>query len=92
MKGSVDSMSDGGDKRGNKTPQCIICTTILPHKGLKVFGNKEGKGAAMRELDQLHKQNCFVLMMVSELSAAKKKKAMEAVMFLSEKRDGTKKG
>ena len=34
-------------------------------KGLKVFGREEGKGAAMRELDQLHKRNCFAPMKVS---------------------------
>ena len=60
-------------------------------KGLLKFGDK-GKAASVKELDQLHRRNCFTPLMVSELSQTERKKAMEALMFLSEKRDGTVKG
>jgi hypothetical protein len=60
-------------------------------KGLQKFG-EQGAQAASKELDQLHKRNCFTPVDVSKLTATEKKKAMEALMFLTEKRDGTIKG
>jgi hypothetical protein len=60
-------------------------------KGLKKF-KKSGEDAAAKELDQLHKRNCFSPINVSELSAEDKRKAQEALMFLTEKRDKSIKG
>jgi hypothetical protein len=60
-------------------------------KGLKKFGD-EGATAACRELDQLHSRNCFSPRDISTLTVEEKKKALEALMFLTEKRDGTIKG
>ena len=56
-----------------------------------MFGEK-GKKATTKELDQLHQRNCFMPIDVSKLTASEKKKAQEALMFLTEKRDGTIKG
>ena len=60
-------------------------------KGLRKFG-ESGTAAASKELDQLHKRNCFTPIDVSTLTADEKKKAVDALMFLTEKRDKTVKG
>jgi len=59
--------------------------------GLKNFGSK-GSEAASKELDQLHQRNCFTLVNVAKLTPSEKKKAQMALMFLTEKRDGSVKG
>jgi len=58
---------------------------------LKKFGEK-GSEAASKELDQLHQRNCFTPIDVQDLSPSEKQKAMNSLMFLIEKRDGTVKG
>eukprot|EP00980_Cylindrotheca_fusiformis_P010264 scaffold2279_cov88-Cylindrotheca_fusiformis.AAC.1 len=63
----------------------------IMQKGLKVFGEK-GKKAATKEMDQLYKRNCFEPVSVKDMKPSEKRKAMEALMFLTEKRDGTIKG
>ena len=60
-------------------------------KGLQKYGEK-GKEATMMELDQLHKRNCFTPINIDDLKEGEKKKAMEALMFLTEKRDKKIKG
>ncbi|MGC9193789.1 MAG: hypothetical protein ACP5FQ_07895 [Thermoplasmata archaeon] len=60
-------------------------------KGLKKF-EKAREDAASRELEQLHKSNCFTPMDVTKLSLEEKRKTMEALMFLIEKRDKSIKG
>ena len=61
-------------------------------KGMKVFGREKSSKAVSKELDQLHKQNCFAPMDVSTLTSSEKKKAQQAMMLLTEKKDGTIKG
>ena len=63
----------------------------LLNKGLKVFGER-GDQASTKELDQLHRRECFTPISISDLTSDEKKKAVQALMFLSEKRDGTVKG
>ncbi len=64
---------------------------FILQKGLKKF--KEcGFQATFKELDQLHKRNCFTPVDVSSLSANKKHKAQEALMFLTEKHGQSVKG
>ncbi|MGC8466570.1 MAG: hypothetical protein ACP5O0_11715, partial [Acidimicrobiales bacterium] len=60
-------------------------------KGLKKL-KKAGGNAASNELEQLHKRNCFTPMDVTKLSPEEKRKTMEALMFLTEKRDKSIKG
>jgi len=60
-------------------------------RGLKEFG-KSGADAAQKELDQLHQRNCFQPIDISNMSPSEKKKAQQALMFLTEKRDGSIKG
>ena len=60
-------------------------------KGLKAFG-EGGHVAASSELNQLHRRNCFTPISINELTASERKKAQEALMFLTEKRDQSIKG
>ena len=60
-------------------------------KGLKLFG-EEGRKAAMKELTQLVQRNCWEPKLISELTPEERKKAVEAMMLLAEKNDGTIKG
>ena len=60
-------------------------------KGLKKF-KERGDAAVTKELDQLHQRNCFSPVDIATLSSEEKRKAQEALMFLTEKRDGTVKG
>ena len=41
----------------------------------------------MKEVDQLHKRNCFTPILISELTPEERKKAVQALMFLTEKRE-----
>ena len=63
----------------------------LLNKGLQKFGER-GYDASYKELDQLHHRVCFSPRDVSKLTPQEKKKAMEALLFLTEKRDKTIKG
>ena len=65
---------------------------FILQKGIKKFGH-HGKAAARKEIDQLHCRTCFTPIDISTLTEEEEKaKAMEALMFLTEKRDGTIKG
>ena len=60
-------------------------------KGLKLFG-QAGTDAAAKELDQLHSRYCFRPRDVSTMTAEEQTKALQALMFLTEKRDKSIKG
>ncbi len=61
-------------------------------KGLKKFGYERGSKATMKELDQLHRRTCYTPIDVSKMTPEEKRKAVEALMLLTEKRDGSIKG
>ena len=60
-------------------------------KGIEKFG-KEGKKASIREAKQLHDRGVFYPIDVSELTQEEIDEAMDSLMFLVQKRDGTIKG
>ena len=60
-------------------------------KGLDKFG-KEGRDAAIKELDQLYRRNCFEPISVKEMTDKERMRAQETLLFLTEKRDGSIKG
>ena len=60
---------------------------LLP-KGLKVWGDK-ARTAALKEMDQLHSRVCFTPVDPKQCSEIELKKAQVALMFVTEKRDGT---
>ena len=59
--------------------------------GIKIFGDR-GRAAAAKELNQLHDRTCFRPIDVSTMTLEEKRKAQEALMLLTEKRDGSVKG
>jgi hypothetical protein len=60
------------------------------NKGLKVFGD-EGRQAVMKEMKQLDELEVISPRNWSELTAEQRRTALPYLMFLTEKRDGTKK-
>ncbi|KAG7373398.1 reverse transcriptase RNA-dependent DNA polymerase [Nitzschia inconspicua] len=75
--------------RNHKAQQFLQTYSLL--SGLKKFGQK-GRVAAIGELKQLHDRVVFRPIRVSDLTPLERKRAMESLIFLSEKRDGTVKG
>jgi hypothetical protein len=60
----------------------------IVQRGLKKFGQR-GATAATKEMDQLHQRNCFTPI---DVSPEERRKAVDALMFLGEKRDKAIKG
>ena len=82
--------SFGGFTRGfNRAVQAVsFIETFSLKTGVKKFGSK-GTAAAMKEMGQLHNRGSFKPIRWSEMSPGERKKAMESLIFLTEKRDGT---
>ena len=81
-----------GDLRHNiATKGASFAQQFILQKGLKAFGEK-GHEAAKKELEQLHKRNCFHPVSIKEMTAVEKKKSQQSLMFLSEKKNGNIKG
>jgi len=60
-------------------------------KGLRKFGDR-GHAAAYKEVKQLNNRDTFKPLAIGEMTPQEKRKAMEALLFLAEKQDGTIKG
>jgi Reverse transcriptase (RNA-dependent DNA polymerase) len=56
-------------------------------KGLKEFGDK-GYEAALGEMQQLHERAAFKPVSIQEMTPKERKRAMESLIFLVEKKDG----
>jgi hypothetical protein len=56
-------------------------------QGIKQFGLK-GVVAAHKELKQLHDRVAFEPININEMTTLERKRAMESLIFLNEKRDG----
>ena len=67
-----------------------ICNTQTYNikKGIIKYGNR-GQEAINKELSQLHHREVFKPIQLSELTETEKEKAMNSLIFLTEKRDGT---
>ena len=64
-----------------------LVETYSLKKGLKKFG-KRAEQSATKEMKQLHDRVCFRPINPSEMTTDERKKAMESLIFLTEKRDG----
>ena len=64
---------------------------LMFHRGRKRFG-KRADDAATKELDQLHRRNCFTPIDPANLTPEEKKRAQTAMMLVTEKRDESVKG
>ena len=85
---------EGEDTEYSNTSAKVMASFVQQYilrEGLKVFG-RPGYDAAMKEIEQLDKCESFEPVAVDKLSVSEKKKAVEALMFLTEKRDGRIKG
>ena len=60
-------------------------------QGIRKFGEK-GYNAAFAEMLQLHQRKCFRPIGIATMSSREKKRALESLIFLVEKRDGRVKG
>jgi len=67
-----------------------MMTQLNIKDGLKAFGNK-GDKAILKEIKQLHTRQALMPRSRNDLSYEERKKALRYLMFLKEKRDGTKK-
>jgi hypothetical protein len=63
----------------------------IVQRGLKKFGQR-GADAATKEMDQLHRRNCFTPIDVASMTQDERRKTVDALMFLGEKRDKSIKG
>jgi hypothetical protein len=68
--------------------QCQFAQTYGLKNGLNKFRDK-GKKAVNKELGQLHSRTFFEPIHVKDLTPLEKKRAMESLIFLTEKRDKT---
>ena len=75
----------------NRVHDSVRATIYIYEKGLKKFGER-GKQAAIKEWDQLHRRKCFVPIDVSTLTKQEKERAQQALVLLTEKRNGDIKG
>ena len=71
--------------------EATFAQQYMVQKGLKKFGER-GRAAAIKELSQMDKRTCFTPISVKDLTPIERKRAMEALMFLGEKRSGVVKG
>ena len=56
-------------------------------KGIELFGDK-AENAVMKELQQIHDMDVYIPMCPKELSYEERAKALSALLFITEKRDG----
>jgi hypothetical protein len=61
--------------------------TYSLNQGLKKFG-EQGRKAAHKEMKQLHDRVVFKPIHIKDMTALERKRAMESLIFLAEKRDG----
>jgi hypothetical protein len=67
---------------------CCFLQTYSLNQGLKKIGGR-GKDVANKEMKQLHNRVVFEPILIAEMTPLEQKRAMESLIFLTEKRDGT---
>jgi hypothetical protein len=72
----------------NEEKACSFLQTYSLKQGIRKFGEK-GRAAAKKELGQLHGRVVFEPISIEDMTALEKKRAMESLIFLNEKRDET---
>ena len=95
-QGSCHLLTQGmkPDMEYDRTESIVMARTMISmvqtyslKAGIKKFGDKAVKAAA-KEMTQLHERNCFKPVDVRTLTEQERKKALESLIFLTEKRDG----
>ena len=64
---------------------------FILQKAIKKFGS-QGVRAAKDEVKQLHGRTCFKAIAIAELTRREKERAMDGLMFVTQKRSGEYKG
>ena len=57
-------------------------------KGINEFGI-QGRNSVLKEMQQLHDRKCFKPIAIGSLTQTERKRALESLIFLTEKKDGT---
>jgi hypothetical protein len=57
-------------------------------KGIKEFGD-QGRSSVLNEMRQLHQRECFKPINIDTLTPVEKQRALESLIFLTQKKDGT---
>jgi hypothetical protein len=57
-------------------------------KGIQQFGER-GRQSALKEMKQLHERRCFQPVQKESLTSTERKRALESLIFLTEKKDGS---
>ncbi len=70
-----------------KTTKHSHVITYSLKKGIEKFQTR-GYNAALKEMEQLHERDCWKPIRVSEMKPTEKKKALESLIFLVEKKSG----
>ena len=79
----------------NKDENCKVGSSFAGTYSLNTGIKKLGEGGykvVFDKVNQLHQQGCFHLIDVNQLTPAEREKALESLIFLTQKRDGLVKG
>ena len=87
----MTAINDNVMQTGVTGVKAVFGQQYVIQKGLKEFGDAARVGA-MKELDQLHKRNCFSPIEVNKMTPKEKCKAKNGIMLVTEKRDKSIKG
>jgi hypothetical protein len=84
------TMSHFNDKMAgmNEIEAFNFLQTYSLNQGIKKFGER-GTHAAHKEMKQLHERVVFEPIKISDMTQLERKRAMESLIFLTEKQDGT---
>jgi hypothetical protein len=63
-------------------------TTYSLKKGIQESGI-EGRNSILKEMQQLHDRECFKPIAIGTLTKVERKRALESLIFLTEKKDST---
>ena len=83
--GKIMNYMEDKYKNDNKEISCV--QTYNAKQGIKRFQDK-GKEAITKEMDQLHKRRVFEPINPGDLTRDERNKAMESLIFLTEKKNG----
>ena len=87
-QGSSSKGFNGFNKGYSKAVKAIsFIETFSLKRGIAKFG-EPGREAAKAEMRQLHKRTAFTPLHPEEMSAAERRKTLESLIFLVQKRDG----
>ena len=81
------TIMDFRDRDKNCEVGSSFAETYSLNTGIKKLGER-GYNAAFDEVNQLHQRGCFQPIDVNLLAPEERKKALESLIFLTEKRDG----